>query len=274
MTHLLYCMVQNHQSRKYYVFFNFSVPVWILSWSCFIPNSKVEVLVLFFFKDVSVRKTSHLSPHPVLTVHPPLNPLHPVCKNGYESKYCDMFAPTSHNLASGTGPTSCPIPFFCVSSCISHTTQKKHIWEQRVSGWMRRTMIVIMQIQAWMERVHLLLLNRIGYINPKDEKRELFSTNNEDGSRGSEDNATRTWSQYFISIVSGKKRSTPPNMMKSMTVTFFFLIPFIGWYFSRYSSSWMCWLNEAFFFDGLRSCSFCSFRTFSISCLIYHRAPF
>lgn len=53
-------------------------------------------------------------------------------------------------------------------------------------------MTVIMQIQASMERVHLLLLNRIGYINLKDEKRELFSTNNEDRSRGSEDNATRT----------------------------------------------------------------------------------
>lgn len=49
---------------------------------------------------------------------------------------------------------------------------KKHIWEWRVSGWMRRMMIFIMQIQgASMERVHLLLFNRIGCINLKDEKK-------------------------------------------------------------------------------------------------------
>lgn len=36
-------------------------------------------------------------------------------------------------------------------------------------------MIVIMQIQASMERVHLLLLNRIGFINLKDEKKRNCS---------------------------------------------------------------------------------------------------
>lgn len=108
-----------------------------------------------------------------------------------------------HTLACGAGPTS----FFSVSSCISDTLQKMHIWEWRVSGWMRRMMIFIMQIQgASMERVHLLLFNRIGCINLKDEKkRKLFSSNNKDRSRGREDNATRTWSQYFISIISGEK---------------------------------------------------------------------
>lgn len=126
-----------------------------------------------------------------------------------------------HHLACGTGPTSCPVPVSCISLCISDIMQKS-IFESKVSRWMRRMMTVIMQIQASMERVHLLLLNRIGYINLKDEKRELFSTNNEDRSRGSEDNATRTWSQYFISIVSGKKAKHHKIWWKAWQWLFFF----------------------------------------------------
>lgn len=39
MTHLLYFTVQNHHSLKYYVSLDdFSLPVWILSWSGLIPK--------------------------------------------------------------------------------------------------------------------------------------------------------------------------------------------------------------------------------------------
>lgn len=170
MTHLWHHMVQNHLNPNYCVFLEIFVsPVQILWRCCLIPKRQVtcdggvcSFSFSFFFKVVSATKSS-----PVDRTHPPpiISMLHAlketrtyICprasllpRPGTRPR-CYQF---SHwILISGPSPWNQILGPLSVYPCVFLSRRKKKPQQQtylgakwRVSGWMRRIVVVIMQIK-------------------------------------------------------------------------------------------------------------------------------
>lgn len=173
MTHLWHCKVQNHLNMNYCVFLEiFDSPVQILCRCSFIPKSQVTCnggacwfSFSSFFKVVSATKSSHLATRPLWTGHTLLQILTMLHTQKRDKRqYLSMRIPPAtpwHEVEVASSPDLITLtiksnigpPFpLSVYPRVFLTQSEKHLGAKwRVSGWMRRTVIVILQMKSLYE---------------------------------------------------------------------------------------------------------------------------